>query len=81
MLPVQRETLYDALTAAGARFSFAPRDRTYVRILVDRERANLEIVEAVLGRVHDPDWRGLVEELWSGDATFIGRYAVAVQVV
>jgi hypothetical protein len=76
---VQRETLYDALTAAGAKFSFAPRKRTAVCILADRARQNLEIVERVLVEHHDEACRGLCETLSTGEASLMGVYAVQVE--
>jgi hypothetical protein len=78
-LRAQRETLYDALTAAGAKFTFAPRRRTAVRILADRDPRNLEIVERVLVAHHDDAWRGLAETLSTGEATLVGVYVVYVE--
>jgi hypothetical protein len=78
-LRAQREALYDALTAAGARFSFVPHKRTTVSILVERDPQNLEIVERVLLACHDEAWRGLSQTLSTGEATLMGVYAIEVE--
>jgi len=76
---MQRETLYDALTAAGAKFTFAPRKRTAVRIVADRDPQNLAIVERVLVAHHDEAWCGLAASLSTGEASLVGVYAVYVE--
>jgi hypothetical protein len=78
-LRAQREKLYDALTAAGARFSFAPRKRTSVCILVERDPANLAVVERVLVAEHDEAWRGMCETFTTGEASLMCVYAVDVE--
>jgi hypothetical protein len=74
------DKLATALTAARARFTFARRTRRrVVHILVDGDRPNLEIVEAVLVAHHDVEWKGMADAFLVRGIALMEVYTVRVE--